>query len=92
MSIHGNALEVQSASNLSAVVLQFARDMRRINEEVRAVGGGTEQVNTHPVCRLYAEQIAWLSGAGGCVDSGTYREAYDACERRVEDEREPVES
>ena len=36
MSIYQNALDVQSASNLSGVVLQFARDMRRINEEVRA--------------------------------------------------------
>ena len=63
-NIYQNALDVQSASNLSGVVLQFARDMRRINEEVRASGGGTEQVNKHPVCRLYAEQIAWLTGAG----------------------------
>ena len=92
MSIYRNALDIQSASNISGVVLQFARDMRRINEEVRATGGDTEQVNTHPVCRLYAEQIAWLTGAGGCVDSATYWEAHDACERRVEDEREPVES
>ncbi len=30
MSIYQNALDVQSASNLSGVVLQFARDMRRI--------------------------------------------------------------
>jgi hypothetical protein len=45
MSIYQNALDVQSASNLSGVVLQFARDMKRINEEVRASGGGTEQVN-----------------------------------------------
>ena len=65
-SIYRNALDVQSASNLSGVVLQFARDMERINEEVRAAGGGTEQVNRHPVCRLYAEQIAWLTGAGRC--------------------------
>jgi hypothetical protein len=64
MSIYRNALDVQSTSNLSGVVFQFARDMRRINEEVRASGGGTEQVNRHPVCRLYAEQIAWLTAAG----------------------------
>ena len=88
-SIYRNALDVQSASNLSGVVLQFARDMERINEEVRAAGGGTEQVNRHPVCRLYAEQIAWLTGAGGCADTGTYRHAHDACRRKVEEEQEP---
>ena len=87
MSIYRNALDVQSTSNLSGVVFQFARDMRRINEEVRANGGGTEQVNRHPVCRLYAEQIAWLTGAGGCVDPSTYREAHDACQRKVEEEQ-----
>jgi hypothetical protein len=86
MNMYQNALDAQSASNLSGVVLQFARDMRRINEEVRAQGGGTDQANKHPVCRLYAEQIAWLTGAGGCVDTETYRKAHDACRRKVEEE------
>ena len=89
MNIYQNALDAQSASNLSGVVLQFARDMRRINEEVRAGGGGTEQVNTHPVCRLYAEQIAWLTGAGSCPSNATYIRAHDACQRKVEEETEP---
>ena len=88
MSIYRNALDVQTASNLSGVVLQFARDMERINEEVRANSGGTEQVNRHPVCRLYAEQIAWLTGAGGCGDPDTYHQAYDACQRKVEEGQE----
>ena len=87
MSIYQNALNVQSASNLSGVVLQFARDMKRINEKVRAAGGGTEQVNKHPVCRLYAEQIAWLTGAGS-GDTETYRQAHDACRRKAEEEHE----
>ncbi len=90
-SIYRNALDVQSASNISGVVLQFARDMRQINEEVRASGGGTEQVNRHPVCRLYAEQIAWLTGAGRCLDTDTYRAAHDACGRKVEEEQPRTE-
>ena len=87
MSIYQNALDVQDASNLSGVVLQFARDMRRINEEVRAAGGGTDQVNRHPVCRLYAEQIAWLTGAGRCDSQATYVRAHDACQRKVEEKQ-----
>ena len=61
--------------------------MKKISEEVRADGGGTEQVNRHPVCRLYAEQIAWLTGAGGCNDTETYRAAHDACRRKAEEEQ-----
>jgi hypothetical protein len=91
MNIYRNALDVQSASNLSGVVLQFARDMKEINREVRASGGGTEQVNKHPVCRLYAEQIAWLTGASGCLDSDTYRAAHDACQRKIEEEQSRAE-
>jgi hypothetical protein len=86
MNVYRNALDVQSASNLSGVVLQFARDMVRINAEVRADGGGTEQVNRHPVCRLYAEQIAWLTGTGCCSDHATYSKAHDACRRKAEEE------
>ena len=91
MSIYQNALDVQSASNLSGVVFQFARDMKRINEEVRASGGGTEQVNKHPVSRLYAEQIAWLTGAGGCLDTDTYPAAHDACQHKIEEEQSQTE-
>ncbi len=87
-SIYQNALDVQSASNLPGVVLQFARDMAKVNEEARANGGGTELVNKHPVCRLYAEQIAWLTGAGGCDSHATYVRAHDACQRKVEEEQE----
>jgi hypothetical protein len=88
MSIYRNALDAQSACNLSGVVLQFARDMQEVNEEVRANGGGTEEVNRHPVCRLYAEQIAWLTGGGGCNNPDTYTQAYDGCQRKVEEEQE----
>ena len=87
MSIYRNALDIQSASNLSGVVFQFARDMAQINAEVRANGGGTEQVNKHPVCRLYAEQIAWLTGAGSCSSHATYIRAHDACQKEVEEEQ-----
>jgi hypothetical protein len=91
MSIYRNALDVQSASNLSGVVFQFARDMEQVNREVRASGGGTEEVNKHPVCRLYAEQVAWLTGAGSCGNTETYRQAYDACRRKVEEEEPQAE-
>lgn len=77
-NIYQHALDAQSACNLSGIVRQFARDTEAIWEEVRANGGGTDAVNKHPVSRLYAEQIAFLSGSGmGDVDS--YHVAYEAC-------------
>ena len=85
-NIYHNALDILTASNLSGIVFQFARDMKEINEEVRAQGGGTGAVNEHPVCRLYAEQIAWLSGAGSCSCHRTYLRAYDECEKKAKEQ------
>ena len=51
------AMDVQSACNLSGVILSFARVIVKIP-------GGTDARNRHPICRLYAEQIAHLTGAG----------------------------
>ena len=89
MNIYRTAIEVQDASNLSGVVFQFARDMKVICEEVRQNGGGTDAINHHPVCRMYAEQIAWLAGAGSCANHRTYLRAHDECERRAA-EPQPV--
>ena len=83
MNIFQNAIDIQDATNLSGVVHQFSRDMRIICEEVRAAGGGTDHINRHPVCRLYAEQIAWLAGAGTCANHGTYLKARAACEKKA---------
>ena len=80
-NIYRNALEAQNASNLSGVVFQFATDMEQILAEVRSAGGGTNHVNTHPVARLYAEQIAWLTGAGTCSSHRSYLRAHAACEK-----------
>lgn len=79
MNVYRTAIEVQDASNLSGIVYQFARDMTVICEEVRKNGGGTDAVNHHPVCRLYAEQIAWLAGAGSCANHRSYLRAHAAC-------------
>ena len=85
MCVYQNALNAQSACNLSGVVYQFARDMDAICDEVHAAGGGTDEKNHHPVCRLYAEQIAYLTGAGTC-DTDSYSKAYRACRDKAERE------
>ncbi len=83
MSIFQNAIDIQEATNLSGVVHQFSRDMKVICEQVRAAGGDTKHVNHHPVCRLYAEEIAWLAGAGTCANHGSYLRALHVCKKRA---------
>ena len=56
-----NAIYVQSACNLSGVVHSLSEVLPRIWNEARTSGGGTANVNEHPIVRLYAEQITHLS-------------------------------
>ena len=79
-----DALNSQSACNLSGIVHTFSKVVSKIWEHAHSDGRGTEWVNKHPICRLYAEQIAHLSGAG-MGDSDSYHKAYTACMDRVEE-------
>lgn len=78
-----DALHAQSACNLSGIVGAFARVTDRLWEEARALGKGTEHVNRHPIARLYAEHIAYLSGAGTTSDAASYSAAYAVCVREA---------
>jgi len=62
MNVHWNALNIQGATFLTGIVYQFARDITRIYEEVKKNGGGWDEVNQHPACRMYAKRIAWVAG------------------------------
>ncbi len=81
-----DAIHVQSGCNLSGIVHSLSRVMSRIWAEAHATGKGTAWVNRHPIARLYAEQIAYLSGAGGTLDGETYAHAYDVCEKAAKGE------
>jgi hypothetical protein len=72
------ALDVQSACNLSGVIAAFARivaDMRG------PLGMDTPTCNTHPICRLFAEQIAHLTCHGHIDSAESYAKAFDECTR-----------
>ena len=71
---YSKALDSQSACNLSGIVFEFARVMKKICNEAARDDHGTEWKNNHPICRLYAEQIAHLTC--GC----DWNEAYNRCE------------
>lgn len=72
-----DAIFVQSACNLSGLVHGFSRVMSRINAEARTLGKGTDWINNHPICRLYAEQVYHLTR------NTAYHTAYDECEERA---------
>lgn len=78
-NIYQNAMDSQSACNLSGIVKQLARDIDVIWEEARSQGLGTDYVNQHPVVRLYVEQMVYLNKAGSIDESGAvpYSTAYD---------------
>ncbi len=68
-----SALQVQSASNLRAVL----RSMTDIADRADR--------HDHPVLRLFAEQVIFLTGGMGDPDS--YRVAYDTVTELAEDLR-----
>ena len=70
-----DALFVQSACNLSGVVFAFARIMQLICNESNRLHKGTDWKNQHPIVRLFAEQIQFLSAPM------EYSKAFDFCDR-----------
>lgn len=67
----------QEACNLSGIVHQFSRVINKIWKEAHEKGKGTDWVNNHEICRLYAEQIAHLTRKRG------WDEAIKTCEERA---------
>lgn len=67
------ALDVQSACNLSGVVHSFSRIMDKIDVK------GTDSRNNHAICRLFAEQIMFLTS------NRDYSDAYNECERKAKE-------
>lgn len=70
-----DAVEVQSACNLSGVVFSFARAMQAICNETN----GTEEKNAHPIAVLYASKIASLTQ---CENFETFKKAHVACTKK----------
>lgn len=74
------AIQIQSAVNLSGVVCTWAQAMDVICELDKRENHGTEWKNSHPINRLFATQVAHLTGIVTTVDDAIYHEAYAACE------------
>ena len=70
-----DALMVQSACNLSGVVHSFGEILSRLVKEAQKQGKGTDWINTHPICVLFAEQISHLT-----IGETDYFKAHKICE------------
>lgn len=70
-----DALVIQSACNLSGVVHSFSEVLVRLVKEAQEQGRGTDWINTHPICVLFAEQIQHLANG-----ETNYFKAYKICE------------
>lgn len=75
------ALNVQNACNLSGVVRSFHIIISSVRTRLGASGmGGTEEINNHPACRLFADKIAHLTGTqslGNDEVTRAYKWAHD---------------
>jgi hypothetical protein len=69
------ALFSQGACNLSGLAYSLAEAMELIWQEAREQGQGTDYVNSHPIVRLYMEQMSFLCRAD-------YFASYKACEEK----------
>jgi hypothetical protein len=67
------AFESQCACNLSGITHWFDKVISKIWDEAQSRKKGTDWVNQHPICRLFAEQMAYLSSGQGCSASNYYQ-------------------
>ena len=79
------AVDCQSACNLSAVAHSFSRHMHTIFAVAQILGKGTDWWNQHPVCIMFSTQIAHLSGTClvGCERHQIWVDACIWCEKFI---------
>lgn len=56
------ALDVQDACNLTAVVRAFQQALEDLWQHALACGHGTDWVNQHPITKAYSSKLMSLSG------------------------------
>lgn len=81
-NMYQQALDSQSACNLSGLCHSMAKVADEIWAELRAPEGfsmDTKAFNEHPVMRLYAEQFMFLTSGR------TWTEAIEICEEKAKE-------
>jgi hypothetical protein len=75
-----DALNVQDACNLSAVVHGFSRTITDLRELVTS---GTDAINQHPICILWADKIASLTGTQSLHSNDRITQAYNWAHKEI---------
>lgn len=60
-AVYERALQTMQACNLSGLAHDLSEAVSQIWEEAQERGEGTDYVNTHPVVRLYVDQMCLLA-------------------------------
>lgn len=68
------ALDVQNACNLSGVVHGFSRAISHLRALLP--DAGTDEINHHPICILWADKISSLTGTQAIMSITTITAAY----------------
>jgi hypothetical protein len=86
------ALDVQSACNLRAVLGAYLRVWEAIRDAQPTSGPALWVVPTHPILQLFAVQVAHLTCSGATIDGAglDYFRAHDWCERTAKGEEVPL--
>jgi hypothetical protein len=77
-NVYSMAIFAQDGCNLSGIVHDFSRVVSKVWDEAHKIGKGTDWVNTHPLCVLYADKIQSLAK----TSEGSYHIAYDYCKEQ----------
>lgn len=82
-----DAMQVQDACNLSGVVHGWSRAMKDLIQNLRDSGQytGTDQINSHPINRMWASKVHDLTGLG-LSDTKTFSDAFDEVLTLIEGE------
>ena len=78
-----NAYRVLDACNLSGVAHDFSEVVRRVRDSL-GDHASTDDVNRHPICVMYAEKIAQLTGLG-TSSLECFSKAYAEVRRKIEE-------
>lgn len=71
------AIQVQDACNLSGVVHAFSTIISEVRYRLESENnGGTNNINSHPVCVLFSDKISHLTNTQN-VNSDAFSQAYN---------------